>query len=147
MEDVTYRLADLIGKKIFAGSRGIYVYKLDKKGKRYRSATLQPFAMIGKLKHYQIFDAKQVGKPNETWVLFFDGGGFIFLPKKEKNLIDVSRFKTQGIKSDQQQIAENQEKYNVNPLTAGLNSLKETLKKYPALIYLGAGLIIYKIVK
>lgn len=147
MNDVTYRLTDIVGKNVFAGKRGIYVYKVNSKGKRYRFATIAPGALIGNLVKYQILDSKQVGKPKETWVLFFKNGGFIFLPKAEKNLIDVSKFASQGIKTDEQQIQENQDKYNISPIQGAMTAIKSAVTKYPALIYLAAGLIIYKISK
>lgn len=147
MKDVTYRLSDVVGKNVFAGKRGIYVYKVDKKGKRYKFATIPKFSLIGQLEKYQILDPKQVGKPKETWVLFFKGGGFVFLPKGEKDLIDVSKFAAQGIKTDEDQIAENQDKYNLSPITAAVDTIKQTVSKYPALLYIAAGLLIYKMSK
>lgn len=145
MNDVTYRLTDIVGKKVFAGKRGIYVYKVNSKGRRYRAGTIKPGGLIGKLKSYQILDAKQVGKKGETWVLFFEGSGFVFLPKGEKNLIDVTKFAAQGIKTDEQQIKENTEKFNASPIDAAVNSMQQTFKKYPAFIYIAGGIILYKL--
>ncbi len=145
MKDVSYRLTDIIGKNIYSGSRGIYVYKVNKKGKRYRFTTIGPNSLVGQLKSYQIFDSKQVGKSGETWVLFLKSGGFIFLPKGERNLIDVTKFEKQGIKTDEQQIKENTQLYNKSPLTSLAETIKNSITKYPTLIYLGGGLILYKI--
>jgi hypothetical protein len=144
-EVYTYRLPDLVGKKIYAGSRGIYIYKVNKSGRRYRATTIAPHGLIGVFEKYQIFDAKQVGKPKETWVLFFEGGGFIFLPKAEKNLIDVSKLKGQGVKTEEQQIEENTNKYNAGPFDNVVNNLKETILKNPAVMYIIVGLVAYKI--
>lgn len=140
-------MTDIVGKNIFAGSRGIYLYKVDKNGKRYRFKTIAPFGLIGKLEKYQILDPKQVNKPKETWVLFFKNSGFIFLPKAEKNLIDVSKFAGQGIKTDQQQIQENQEKYNESPIDGISKTLIDQVKKNPLIFGTIAALILYKFSK
>ena len=126
----TYNLSEIVKNKgvLNAGKRGIYTYRIDKTGKRYKDRTLKPGEKIGVLKSYQIFDVKQLNKANETWVLFFDdakGKFFVFVPKKETGLIELDRRFWVTIETDEQKARANKKKYEKSPIDATTETLKE----------------------
>jgi len=147
LNNQTYNFSDFVGKKIFALTDA-YVYRKFTDKNAFK--TIKKGQLIGICAGY-IYNKSQ----RAWWLFFKDSKGVPYAIPQDKKTngfpqIDMSKLTDQlieaGVKSREEQAAENKEAYDKSPITAVTETIKELtadiFKKYGIYIIGLAGLLL-----
>jgi hypothetical protein len=148
LNNQTYNFSDFVGKKIFCG-KDAYVYK--KMTDKNPFKTIKKGQLIGVCTGYVYNKAQKI-----WWLAFKDSKGVPYgIPEDKKTngfpQIDMSKLTDDlikaGVKSREQQSAENKAAYDKSPITAVTETIKEgtvdIFKKYGIYIAGAVALLLF----